>query len=476
MPKTNKHHHLWLHHQTWHFRFKWPKDVKIRIGQAECIKSLQTGNLYIAIPDRDILLAHCKKVVKSVRSGNRTSAEQEIVKFRRDYLEAKTYEAEEGFASDLVGNLQDEAVKRAIDATVGWYAFSKAGGSKDNPHWPEKTLRKLGKFEEFKKEIDQLTGSRTTFTYYLNEWLSWRETEVIKKTLEDGKLAVLKFADDFPTLESVNARDVRSWFRKLQHNSGYSTHRCKKYKQNLQNYWTFLKDGLDHNVVPEELEPFKGVEFRTKGKNISSNGWEEFPQLGEDIVRIVEAIMEKKDQLLFDVVLILMYTGLRPEEACRLKAQHIHFEDDNWLHVDESKTQAGIRDVPIHKDLQPIIKRLSYDKRNKYLLSKIQSKNKYDIRSDPIGKRFGRVKTKLGYGPKHVLYSVRHTVITIMDQSGIPTSVIADTVGHEQPSFTKRISSGGSSMEQKRKAIECLAYPFHGHLWNPEGPYLAWDK
>ena len=149
MPKTNKHHHLWLHHQTWHFRFKWPKDVVKSVGQTECIKSLHTENLYIAIPDRDILVAHCKKVVKSVRSGNRTAAEQEIEKFRRDYLEAKTALAGEDPPSPILDNLQDEAVKRAIDATVGWYAFSKAGGSKDDLYWPEKTLRKLGKFEDF---------------------------------------------------------------------------------------------------------------------------------------------------------------------------------------------------------------------------------------------------------------------------------------------------------------------------------------
>lgn len=463
MPKTNKHHHLWLHHQTWHFRFKWPKDVTIRIGQAECIKSLHTENLYIAISGRDVLLAHCKKVVKSVRSGNRTSAEQEIEKFRSNYLQAKKADDEEPFRTEQLSHLQDEAVKKAIETTVGWYAFSKAGGSKDNPYWPNKTLRKLGKFEEFKKQIDLLTGSSTTFAHYLNEWLAWRKTEVIKKTLEDGKLAVLKFQEEFPTFESVNARDVRSWFRKFQH-SGYSNHRCKKYKQNLQNYWTFLKDGLDHNVVPEEAEPFKGTEFRTKGKNINSQGWEEFPRLGEDIAHILEAIVEKKDQLLFDLVLILMYTGLRPEEACTLKSEHVH---DDWFYVDKSKSPAGIRDVPIHKELKQIIKRLLYDGRNKYLLSEIQSNNKYGIRSDPLGKRFGRLKTTLGYGPKHVLYSLRHTVVTIMDKSGISTSVIADTVGHEQPGFTKRIYSGRSSMTQKREAIDCLSYPFYNHAWNP---------
>ena len=131
-------------------------------------------------------------------------------------------------------DLQDEAVEKAIASTVGLTAFKKAGGNKDNPHWPETTLRKLGKFEQFEHEVKLLTGSTTPFSYYLDQWLAWREKEVIKKTLEDGKLAVVKFEKDFPTLENVNARDVRNWFKKLQH-SGYSTHRCKKYKQNLQN-------------------------------------------------------------------------------------------------------------------------------------------------------------------------------------------------------------------------------------------------
>jgi integrase len=166
-----------------------------------------------------------------------------------------------------------------------------------------------------------------------------------------------------------------------------------------------------------------------------------------------------KNKQLHDLVCLMSLTGLRPEEACTLKTKHIH---DGWFHVDESKTKAGIRDVPIHQNLENIIERLMSNNRSKYLLSDIVSNNKYNIRSDPLSKRFGRLKTKLGYGPKHVLYSIRHTVITLMDQAGIATSVIADTVGHEQSSFTKRVYSGGSSMDQKREAIEALTYPYYG--------------
>jgi integrase len=62
--------------------------------------------------------------------------------------------------------------------------------------------------------------------------------------------------------------------------------------------------------------------------------------------------------------------------------------------------------------------------------------NKYGDRSDAIGKRFGRLKTKMGFGPESVFHSIRKTVANMLGTAGIPESTAADILGHDRPSMT----------------------------------------
>ena len=80
------------------------------------------------------------------------------------------------------------------------------------------------------------------------------------------------------------------------------------------------------------------------------------------------------------------------------------------------------------------------------------SADKYGDRSPAIGKRFGRLKTALGFGPKHVFHSIRSTVATLLENAGVPENVSADIIGHDKDTMTC------TSLEAKRKAIGKLRY------------------
>jgi integrase len=58
----------------------------------------------------------------------------------------------------------------------------------------------------------------------------------------------------------------------------------------------------------------------------------------------------------------------------------------------------------------------------------------------------------------HVFHSIRRTVVTLLDNAGVPENVVADIVGHDKPSITFGLYSGGSSLVVKREAIEKLSY------------------
>ena len=84
--------------------------------------------------------------------------------------------------------------------------------------------------------------------------------------------------------------------------------------------------------------------------------------------------------------------------------------------------------------------------------------NKYGDRSNAIGKRFGHLKTELGFGRQLVFHSIRKTVVTILENAGVAENIVADIVGHEKTTMTYGLYSGGLSLAVKREALDKLAY------------------
>jgi integrase len=68
------------------------------------------------------------------------------------------------------------------------------------------------------------------------------------------------------------------------------------------------------------------------------------------------------------------------------------------------------------------------------------------------------MKTALGYGEQYVFHSIRKTVATLMENAGITGGIAADILGHEKPTMTYGLYSGGTSLEMKPAAIEKLNY------------------
>lgn len=99
------------------------------------------------------------------------------------------------------------------------------------------------------------------------------------------------------------------------------------------------------------------------------------------------------------------------------------------------------------------------DLRSETCLRLILSVNKCGCRSDPVRKRFGRLKADLEFGEAHVFHSIRKTVTTLLESAGVSENIAADIVGHDKPRITYGFYSGGANLETKRRALEKLAYP-----------------
>ncbi len=107
----------------------------------------------------------------------------------------------------------------------------------------------------------------------------------------------------------------------------------------------------------------------------------------------------------------------------------------------------SVKNVLIHNDFAQLVARLKDTSPDGYLLSGL-TKNKYGDRSNAIGKRFGRMKKRLSYGPRHVFHSWRNTIASQIQTAGVPESHTAPLIGHEIQTMT----CGGV---QQRCRVQC---------------------
>jgi hypothetical protein len=75
-----------------------------------------------------------------------------------------------------------------------------------------------------------------------------------------------------------------------------------------------------------------------------------------------------------------------------------------------------------------------------------------------MSKQFGKVKAKLGYDSRYVFQSIRATVATQLEQTGVPEGIAAGILGHDKSAMNYGVYSGNSSLEQKREAISKLDF------------------
>ncbi len=198
-------------------------------------------------------------------------------------------------------------------------------------------------------------------------------------------------------------------------------------------------------MVPETEEPFSKLDVARQNKRAEPRLARQ-PFEPSDLHKLLAGATEREDAELADLIRLAMWTGCRIEELCALKIADVNGDS---FRVREAKSAAGVRVVPIHPELQQTMARLTAETKDGYVLSGL-SFNKYQDRSNAIGKRFGRLRTALGFGPELVFHSIRKTVVTILENAGVSENVVADIVGHEKPRITYGLYSGGATLEVKR--------------------------
>ena len=134
-----------------------------------------------------------------------------------------------------------------------------------------------------------------------------------------------------------------------------------------------------------------------------------------------------------DIVLMLIYTGVRCGEFLRVDMKKDCFLEDRYFIVRESKTEAGRnRMVPIHKDIMPFFKA-----RRKYQYLATDRKGHYFGCYNTFRLMFHEVMKKMNMS--HTIHETRHTCATLLDSAGANEMATKKILGHAGTGITKQV-------------------------------------
>ena len=127
----------------------------------------------------------------------------------------------------------------------------------------------------------------------------------------------------------------------------------------------------------------------------------------------------------YQIVLMLIYNGCRISEFLDLKKENVHL-DEQYFDVIASKTENGLRKVPIADKLLPFYRSWYEGSKCEYLLHTPDQKH-FDYRNY-YDSYFTPLMEQLGFD--HKPHDTRHTCISKLTEAHVDQTMIKKIVGH----------------------------------------------
>lgn len=300
----------------------------------------------------------------------------------------------------------------------------------------------VGYFENKREAMEALgkfiynPNAKVTLNEVYEEWSNYHFKKLSIRAAENTKYTYNAYFKDIKTMyiTDIEINALQSFFSKLEENlSSATVKRIRSISSMIFDY-AVKKDIIIKNIVKFiELKKFKAVKTKT-----------------QFTTEEIEKLWHNKDIYLVDSVLILIYTGMRISELLDLKIEDISLENEyKVIHVKASKTDAGIRDIPISPLILPLItKNISVGK--EYLFLNSQGK-KFNYPAYRVC--FKTLMEKLEMN--HTVHECRHTTATLLSNAGADPNSIIKILGHTDYNLTSKVYTH-KDKEQLDKAINLI--------------------
>lgn len=163
-----------------------------------------------------------------------------------------------------------------------------------------------------------------------------------------------------------------------------------------------------------------------------------------------EQYLRAASPLLRDVAVVMLETGMRPGEVCRLRVSDVSVQDVS-VFVREGKTPSATRHIPLASRALAVLARRAEKVKTEWLFP-----CPYDP-SKPVAevrKAHDAALRRSGITSPFRLYDLRHTALSRMAMAGIDLPTLKEIAGHSQIQMTMRYVH--PTPEHKRRAIDKL--------------------
>lgn len=270
----------------------------------------------------------------------------------------------------------------------------------------------LAALAEYNANPYDLDTAKITFAEVYEKWAERKFETVGKSSIRNYKSIYRKCAP----LYSIPFKEL-----KISHLQGVIDDNKELANVNLLKvlYGQLYGYAIKHDIVEKDYSPF--VEIPTKEKKK-----EKIPFTSAE----VKTLWNNIDKPFVDMVLILLYTGMRITELLEMKCENVHL-DDRYM-IGGVKTAAGRdRVIPIHKKIAPLIAAQLTDGKTYLFQSSRGNMIAYNYfaayKFAPLMKSLGMI---------HTLHETRHTFISQCDRLNLNATAVKRIVGHSNGDIT----------------------------------------
>lgn len=308
--------------------------------------------------------------------------------------------------------------QKQLYTTLGYYPSRKAA------------MIALAKYNENPFDLDRF---KITFE---DIWFKWAAAE-FPKIKNQSTIATYKSA--FKNLEPLHKRKVVDLKKNelqeaMDRLSDYSESAQTKAKVVMKAVFTYC---MQNDLIDKDYSQFVKISPPKKGPDKHTPyTTEEIEILWKNLKTPVMLKYSAKDirpVYPADLVLIAIYTGMRPGEILDLKKENINLEERYM--IGGFKTESGTnRIIPIHEDIYPLVKArvesfgewfVPYKSDHKPTLQQFRM-----YLFDPLMESLNMV---------HLPHDGRHTFATFADRSGLKDHYIKLIMGHKISDLTKKV-------------------------------------
>lgn len=286
--------------------------------------------------------------------------------------------------------------------------------------------------------VNTYSGKRASATIGRVQWATDRFLESIKR-------------DDI-RLDQIGRRMVSLFIEEQTRSEQLALSTLQNWIISLSSLYKYARRGFDA-LSPDN--PFHGHGIDGRGTSIES--YQPFT------IEQIKILLDNARSDIRDMILISLFSAMRLNEIASLKHSDIITVDGiRCLQIPAAKSKAGIRDIPIHSRLDPIIDSYLNQNHGEFLFKSSNTLTRKDSRPGSLfSSKFSVLKRKYlpDAGDRQCFHSLRGMAITQLDRAGVPERRIAQIAGHQKgKSESMKTYSKGADMQELATYIEMIKY------------------